>query len=302
MCGISGKLNINYKEDKDIKRHILVMNKLQAHRGPDGEGFWENKEKFIGFGHRRLSIIDIETGNQPMTDVYNNTICFNGEIYNFLELKKELRSSYNFKTNSDTEVILACYKKWGTKCLNRLRGMFAFAIWDEDKKTLFCARDKFGIKPFYYFIDKNNFYFSSEAKALLPFVNRIQTDYNALKDYFVFQFVLEEKTLFKGVKQLLPAHFLIVKEGKILIKKYWEVNYDLDWQHNKKYFKDRVIQLLEDSVKIHLRSDVPVGAYLSGGIDSSIIASLASKFQPKRKVKVFNGRFAESKEYDESKE
>jgi len=300
MCGIAGKLNIKFNSISKLNQHLKLMNNLQAHRGPDGVAIWEHQKKYIGFGHTRLSIIDLITGDQPMSDKYGNTICFNGEIYNYLELKDELKNFYDFKTTSDTEVILAAYKKWGADCVNHLRGMFAFAIWDEKNRALFAARDRFGIKPFYYFLKKDNFYFASEAKTLLPFMDAIQTDLGALKDYFVFQFTLGEKTLFKGIKQLLPAHTLTIKNGKLAIKKYWEVNYALDWKHKKSYFQNKVRELLEDSVKVHLRSDVPIGAYLSGGIDSSLMATLARKFQPEGEIKAFNGKFSINKEYDES--
>ena len=301
MCGISGKLNFKFERDKNLNRHLLAMNKIQAHRGPDGEGVWLHKNKYLGFGHRRLSIIDLETGNQPMSDSYGNTICYNGEIYNYKDIKNELKSSYTFKTTSDTETILAAYHKWGLDCVNHLRGMFAFALWDEKKKTLFCARDRFGIKPFYYIFNDKEFIFASEAKALLPFLRNIETDYDALKDYFVFQFCLGEKTLFKNVKQLLPAHYLVVKDGKLNIKKYWEVNYALDWEHKKHYFQDKVRVLIKDSIKYHLMSDVEVGAYLSGGIDSSTVATLANKHKKRNHFKVFTGKFSIGDAYDESR-
>ena len=179
--------------------------------------------------------------------------------------------------------------------------MFSFVIWDEKNSQLFCARDRFGIKPFYYtFSGDNEFIFASEVKAILPFVKDIKTDLNGLKDYFVFQFTLGEKTLFKDIKQLLPAHYLIVKNGKIKIRKYWEVNYVLDWSHPKEYFIEKLRELLEDSMRLHVRSDVPIGSYLSGGIDSSIVATLAKKFHCQKEFKVFSGKFSFSKEYDES--
>ena len=227
MCGISGKFNLSLKEINNIDRHLKLMNKLQAHRGPDGEGLWVHPKKIVGFGHRRLSIIDLETGDQPLSDEHGNTICYGGEIYNYIELKKQLKSSYLFKTKSDTEVILAAYKKWGIDCLSHLRGMFSFAIWDENKKKLFCARDRFGIKPFYYTIVGDEFIFASEAKALLPFLKDIETDFEGLKDYFVFQFPLNGKTLFKNVKQILPAHYMEISQSEIKTHQYWEVNYIL---------------------------------------------------------------------------
>lgn len=300
MCGIAGIFNYKMNRYPALDHDLYVMNKLQAHRGPDDDNIWTDKEKNIGFGHRRLSIIDLVSGKQPMIDEFNNVICFNGEIYNYIELKEQLSDSYKFKTSSDTEVILASYRKWGIECVNYLRGMFAFAIWDEKNKRLLCARDRFGIKPFYYSNINDNFYFSSEAKALLPFQNEITTDLEALKDYFVFQLCLGNKTLFSNIKQLLPAHILIIENNEIRIKKYWEVNYYLDWEHTENYFQNKVRELLEDSVKLHLRSDVPVGAYISGGIDSSLISSLAKKYNQQAEFKVFHGKFSVNKDYDES--
>ncbi len=301
MCAIAGRLSLNFNQIAYIERDLKIMNKLQAHRGPDGEGFWVHPKKMVGFGHRRLTIIDLETGDQPLSDEYGNTICYGGEIYNYVELKEQLKSSYVFKTKSDTEVILAAYKKWGTDCLFYLRGMFSFAIWDEKKGQLFCARDRFGIKPFYYtFTNDNEFIFASEVKAILPFVKDIETDLIGLKDYFVFQFTLGEKTLFKDIKQLLPAHYLIVKNGQIKIRKYWEVDYVVDWSHPKKYFVEKLRELLADSMRLHIRSDVPIGSYLSGGLDSSIVATLAKKFYCQEEFKVFCGKFSFGREYDES--
>ena len=150
MCSIAGIFSYKKSKVENIKRKLEVMNTLQVHRGPDGEGIWVNDIQTIGFAHRRLSIIDIENGGQPMRDEYGNWVCFNGEIYNYLELKKEI--GHKCKTTSDTEIILHAYQKWGEKCVNHFSGMFAFALWDEKRQTLFCARDPFGIKPFYYCI------------------------------------------------------------------------------------------------------------------------------------------------------
>ena len=178
--------------------------------------------------------------------------------------------------------------------------MFAFAIWDEKRQRLFCARDRFGTKPFYYTETSSGFVFASEIKALLPFVEEIATDYNGLKDYLAFQATLGAKTLFKGIKQLLPAHTLTMRNGNIHIRKYWEVRYQLDWFHTKRYFQEEVQNLLKDSIRVHLRSDVAVGSYLSGGLDSSIVASLARKIQNKGEFHAFHGKFLAGPEYNES--
>lgn len=298
MCGIAGALSLSQGQIPNLKSHLMIMNQLQHHRGPDGEGIWEHPHQHVGLAHRRLSIIDLDTGNQPMSDRAGNCLIYNGEIYNYLELREELGVD-NFVTRSDTEVILHAYRKWGTDCVSHFRGMFAFALWDEANQLLFCARDRFGIKPFYYTVVGDRVYFASEVKALLPFVDRIQTDLDGFQDYLTFQFCLGGKTLFKGIQELLPAHTLQVANGSVTINRYWEVYYHLDFDHTSKYFEEQIQALLTDSVALHLRSDVPLGAYLSGGLDSSIIASLASQFSDNNFLG-FTGKFSISRDYDES--
>ena len=301
MCGISGAFNLKREKIQHLDKKVKVMNDLIAHRGPDGEGIWTTAKKDLGFGHRRLAIIDIETGQQPMVAESGNVICFNGEIYNYKELKTELQSGYRFKTDSDTEVILAAYEKWGEDCLNKFRGMFAFALWDERNQKLFCARDQFGIKPFYYTIVDDVFYFASEAKALLPFLSRIETDLVALKKYLVFQLYLSEKTLFKNISQLSPAHKIEIKNGHLLTTKYWEVHYDINYSGSRTYFQEELRHRIEESIKLHVRSDVPIGAYVSGGIDSSAVAALA-KQNVSGELYAFTGKFSRQGDlFDESK-
>ena len=300
MCGIAGILNLKFEPLKNLERHLRVMDKIQKHRGPDGSGFFTNEKNCIGFAHQRLSIIDLETGNQPMTGPYGSTICYNGEIYNYLELKKEL-AGYDFKTTSDTEVILAAYQKWGEDCVNHLRGMFSFAIWNEKEKTLFIARDRFGIKPLYYTIQNDTFYFASEVKTLLPFIDEVKVNHTALKDYLYFQLYLGGCTLIDNIIELPPAHKLTIKNGKINTTKFWEVYYNLDYDHTPKYFSEKLHELIYESVSLHTRSDVPIGSYVSGGIDSSIIASVASKTsQNKENFLGFTGKFTYGESYDES--
>lgn len=298
MCGLAGAINLSGQEISGLRRHLQVMNELQRHRGPDGEGIWEHPHRYVGFAHRRLSIIDLVTGQQPMKDAGGNWVTFNGEIYNFIELRAELGVE-NFRTTSDTEVILYAYRKWGPDCVQHFRGMFAFALWDEANQVLFCARDRFGIKPLYYTIAGQVLYCASEAKALLPFVERIETDIEAFKDYLTFQFCLAGKTLFKDINELLPGHTLTVAHGAVVVKRYWEVYYQLDFHHTEKYFEEKIPELLSESVNLHLRSDVPLGAYISGGLDSSIVASLSSR-QDHRDFKGFSGKFSFSADYDES--
>jgi asparagine synthase (glutamine-hydrolysing) len=233
-----------------------------------------------------------------MTDERGNWITYNGELYNYIELREELGLG-EFRTTSDTEVVLRAYGRWGPAALDKLRGMYAFAVWDEHEQRLFCARDRFGIKPLYYAVVDGVFMCASEAKALLPFLPSVETDLEGLRDYLVFQFCLAGKTLFKGIRELLPGHMLTVQNGTIRTERYWEVQYEADFQHTERYFIDRLRGILDDSVKMHLRADVPVGAYLSGGLDSSIVASLAAR-SVGSDFKAFIGRFTESPEYDEA--
>ena len=298
MCGIAGVLNLNDCQVVNLEDSLATLNRLQKHRGPDGEGIWFPESEHVGLAHVRLSIIDLETGQQPMLSNSKNAITYNGEIYNFEELKKEIGES-NFSTNSDTEVILKAYERWGVDCISKFRGMFAFALWDESKSKLFCARDRFGIKPFYYTIVDDIFYCASEIKALLPFVKEIDTDKDSLNDYLTFQFTLGEKTLFKGIKQLEPGHLLTIENSQISVKKYWEVYYNLDFSHTEQYFIEQTRELMGDSIRLHLRSDVPVGAYVSGGRDSSIVAALASQIETSE-FQAFTGKFSYGEGYDES--
>ena len=298
MCGVAGILNLNNRQVTNLEHSLSTLNRLQKHRGPDGEGVWLHENEHVGLAHVRLSIIDLETGQQPMLSNSKNAITYNGEIYNFEELKKEIGES-NFSTNSDTEVILKAYERWGVDCISKFRGMFAFALWDESKSKLFCARDRFGIKPFYYTLVDDIFYCASEIKALLPFVKEIDTDKDSLNDYLTFQFTLGEKTLFKGIKQLEPGHLLTIENSQISVKKYWEVYYNLDFSHTEQYFIEQTRELMGDSIRLHLRSDVPVGAYVSGGRDSSIVAALASQIETSE-FQAFTGKFSYGEGYDES--
>jgi asparagine synthase (glutamine-hydrolysing) len=298
MCGIAGVLGRAPEPVPALAERLAVMNDLLRHRGPDGQGSWQHERAHVGLTHRRLAIIDLVSGDQPMTDGKGNWLVFNGEIYNYRELRVELGLS-RFKTTSDTEVILESYRTWGRDCVSHFRGMFSFALWDESACTLFCARDRFGIKPLYYCVIDGVFSFASEAKALLPFVPRIETDPEGLKDYLAFQFCLDGKTLFKGIRELPPAHVLTVRGGEPRVERYWEVYYHLDWDHTGRFFEDQLRQLLHDSVSMHVRADVPIGAYVSGGLDSGVVASLAAR-QECGPLEAFTGKFSEGPQYDES--
>lgn len=299
MCGIAGILHLKNQPIPDLQHRLAVMNRLQAHRGPDGSGIWVHPHGHVGLAHRRLSIIDLTTGDQPMQGCGDHlTITYNGEIYNYLELRRELGAD-RFRTTSDTEVILQAWERWGRECLPHLRGMWSFALWDETVATLFCARDRFGIKPFYYTVVGEVLYFASEIKALLPFVPEIRTDPEGLKDYLAFQFCLDGKTLFQGIHELEPGHQLQAGGGGFCSGRYWDVFYEVDYDHTEQYFTERLRALLQDSVDVHLRADVPLGAYLSGGLDSSSVATLAARTAD-YPLLAFNGKFLEGAAYDES--
>jgi asparagine synthase (glutamine-hydrolysing) len=256
----------------------------------------------IGLGHVRLSVIDLVSGSQPMLHEDGTVIVFNGEIYNHVELRTEIGASL-FKTTSDTEVILRAFQKWGEDCLQHLRGMFAFLIWVPQKKSVFFARDRFGIKPLYWHKRADgSVYLASEIKALLPFIAQRKVSDDMLGQYFSFQFCLGEKTLLGGVNQVMPAQCgWIDSKGEIRVRQYWEVNYQIDFDHTEKYFVEKLKHLLDESVQLHMRADVDVGAYVSGGIDSSLLAILGRKTQADRPFRAFNGKFHEGEAFDESR-
>jgi asparagine synthase (glutamine-hydrolysing) len=299
MCGIAGFYSA--APVAEPARALERMNTLQSHRGPDGRGTWVHPDGRAGFGHVRLSVIDLATGGQPMTSPAGNVITYNGEIYNYRELRAEL-GEREFRTASDTEVILRAYERWGEGCVDRLRGMFAFAIWDAARGRVFLARDRFGIKPLYYTAAGETLYFASEMKALLPFAGPVETELPALHDYFSFQFCLGDKTLFRNVKQVPPAHRGYLGPGAGAgLRRYWEVQFDLDRHHTEDYFIEELRARLLDSVELHLRSDVEVGACLSGGIDSSLLAALAGGRSAGGPLQVFHGRFPGEEKFDESR-
>ena len=232
-----------------------------------------------------------------MAALSGSVITYNGAIYNYIELRKELSAGWSFRTSSDTETILAAHDKWGPDCLAHLRGMFAFAIWDNGK--FLAARDRFGIKPFYYAIINGVLYFASEMKALLPLLPEVATDADALTEYMTFQYTIGEKTLFKHIHSLLPGHALTIQNGHLNVFRYWDVHYEIDWNHTQRWFSEEMRGRLTDSVNVHLRSDVPVGAYMSGGIDSSLIGTMAAREASSGRIG-FHGKFTEFPGYDES--
>jgi len=270
------------------------------HRGPDDEGFLF--EDSIGFGHKRLSIIDTKFGHQPM-HAEHVSIVFNGEIYNYLELRDELvQLGHSFQTKSDTEVILRMYLEYGEKCVAKLNGMFAFLILDRRRKIVLAARDHLGVKPLYFHASPEVLLFASEIKALLQFPGlQIEPDESALRDYVIFQFVLGKRTLFKDIHKVLPGQFQVINLEDLSVRTtcYWEPHFRVDLEHTEKYFMEQLRHLIEDAARIQMRSDVPLGTYLSGGLDSSIVTTLASRHSPQQ-IKTFTGAFAEGPEFDES--
>ena len=302
MCGITGKIYLN---DKNVsKQDILIMNEKILHRGPDDGGVYISPDQKVGLGHRRLSIIDLSPlGHQPMRYLDRYEIVFNGEIYNFQEKKIELeKDGYIFKSKSDTEVIMVLYDKFGKECLTHLRGMFAFTIYDEQEKTVFCARDRVGKKPFKYYLDENVFIFGSELKAILTQKEyKKEPDYIAIHHYLTLQYCPAPLTGFKDLKKLEPAHYLFVdlKTKKVEKERYWKLDYSQKLNLSEDEWKKRIMQKLEEAVKLRMISDVPLGAFLSGGIDSSAIVALMSKFS-KTPVKTFSIGFEEEK-YNELK-
>ncbi len=256
----------------------------------------------VGMAHRRLAIIDLVTGQQPMSSG-RALIVFNGEIYNYVELRNELIARGRiFKTSSDTEVILQMYEEYGEDCVRRLNGMFAFVLYDAVSRTVLAARDHFGVKPLYVQLNSNRMLFASEIKALLAHPEVIaQADLDSVQDYLTFQYVLGEGTMFRGITTLLPGQYQVLRVdgGAARTVKYWEPRFHVDTEHSENYFVEKLRWLLNDAVRIQMRSDVPVGAYLSGGMDSSIVTALASRIGSSR-LDTFTGRFDEGPQFDES--
>jgi asparagine synthase (glutamine-hydrolysing) len=306
MCGLVGIFG-ERGDPQEARSRIQRMMDVIAHRGPDGEGIFQNQGGTLGLGHRRLAIIDPNNGVQPMsTQDMGLTVVFNGAIYNYLELRRELiGKGHPLRTYSDTEVLLYAYREWGADCVPRLQGMFAFAIWDECTQTLFCARDRLGIKPFYYHWDGQRLLFASEIKAILA-SGLVAAERNAdgLNDYLTFQYCLDEKTLFKNIVRLQPGHsFTAVLQGDrvdLSVKQYWNVAYTIDEVHDERWFIDQLAGLIDDAVRMHLRSDVPLGAHLSGGLDSSAVVCLAAHMLSGERIHTFTGAFREGPAFDET--
>jgi len=279
MCGITGILNT---DGSPVSTNVLKkMTDAIKHRGPDGEGIWTGTS--IGLGHRRLAIIDLSPlGHQPMqNDDGTLVITYNGEVYNFNKIRIELEAKgYRFHSRTDSEVVLKSYEEWGKKCVHKFNGMFAFAIWDAKAQELFIARDRYGIKPLYYYFRNNIFLFGSEIKSLLqhPDVS-VSVSIPALNEYFSFQNILSEHTLFQGIDLLPPAHTLHVRcrTQELSSERYWDYNFTQDDSLTEAEFAEELVRLFEQAVNRQLVSDVEVGSYLSGGMDSGSITCVAAR-------------------------
>jgi asparagine synthase (glutamine-hydrolysing) len=288
MCGICGMFNFkNSKPVEPVDENILGrMSEAIKHRGPDDEGYyfgWQygsEKKYRIGLGIRRLALIGTKTGHQPIHNEDKTIwVIFNGNICNFISLRQQLqRQGHYFYTQTDTETIVHLYEQHGIKCLHYLRGMFTFALWDEKKKHLFIARDRMGEKPLVYAEINGSFYFSSEIKALLcvPEIRR-EIDYEALHHYFIYNYIPAPYAIFRQIRKLMPAHYMLISEGKIIIEKYWSCNYGKKWKASLEDYCQRYWEILEEAIKLRLISDVPLGLLCSGGVDSSTILAIMSK-------------------------
>lgn len=301
MCGLACIL----AHQKDLTQRLPVLQEMLDriyHRGPDGVGINHVFEQGI-FGHRRLAIIDLDHGAQPMNSADGRyTLVFNGEIYNYVEMSQKLRKDgVCLKTNSDSEVLLHILMQRGVDALSELNGMYAFVFHDNRENRWIAARDHFGIKPLYFAQSDGELIFASEIKSLLAHPGiKPECDQKGLRQYMSFQFCLGDQTLFDGIKKVLPGHYLTGHGSNIEVDMlYWSPRYQIDYHHTEAWFKDELVGLFQDSMRLQVRADVPIGAYLSGGIDSSLVSSLASRHLD-TPIPMFHGRFSEGPEYDES--
>lgn len=299
MCGICGYIHLN--GNKEASENIVkAMSAVLAPRGPDDEGYFVNGS--VAMGHRRLSIIDLVTGHQPLSNHdQSKTIVYNGEIYNFREIREAIsKKGRPFLTNSDTEALLAAYEQYGEDCLKYLNGMYAFAIWDEDKKSMFLARDRFGKKPLYYAVFEGQFIFASELKAILehPSVKK-EIDPKALKKYFAYEYIPSPLTIFKGIYKLRPGEKMLVRNGSYQIDRYYDAPVSEASIYDLEQTEEKLSGLLRESVKKRLISDVPLGVFLSGGLDSSSVVAMMAELMPSKNIKTFSIAFKD-KLFDES--
>jgi len=303
LCGICGKVNVS--GDELVERELIQrMCKVIAHRGPDDEGVYvtQRGNVSLGLGHRRLSIIDLTSaGHQPMSNEDGSIwITYNGEIYNFLALKKGLlEKGHRFSSSTDTEVIIHLYEDYGEECLRFCNGMFAFALWDERKEKLFLARDRLGVKPLFYKWDGKNFWFASEIKSILQ-DKSVETliNYHALNDFFTFMYIPSPDTIFKGIQKLDPGHCLVLEDGEIHREQFWDLAKCVERVKTEEEYCQEIKERLSSAIEKRLISDVPLGVFLSGGIDSGSIVGLMSGLN-NGEVKTFSIGFGKEKQYDE---
>ncbi|MFH1478536.1 MAG: asparagine synthase (glutamine-hydrolyzing) [Candidatus Omnitrophota bacterium] len=304
MCGIAGFLLNNSSLGEVEAKHILTnMCKSIQYRGPDDSGVWvagHGAHGVVGLGHNRLSIIDLTSaGHQPMTNEDSSIwLTYNGEIYNFIELREHLiKKGHVFKSKTDSEVIIHAYEEWGEDFISRLNGMFSFGLWDKKKETLILVRDRMGQKPLYYSLREGSVIFASEIKAILEFPGfKREIDHAALRKYFLYEYSPLESTVYKDIRKLDGGHLLIFKKGISTIKEYWNMTFKQSSPGDTRRLKE----LLKDSVEKRLVSDVPLGVFLSGGIDSSSITSLMSEMMPSERIKTFTVGFSD-RSFDESR-
>jgi asparagine synthase (glutamine-hydrolysing) len=288
MCGIAGIVDLAGRPVSNEEVGLMIDS--IRHRGPDDHGVWTNGS--VGLANTRLAILDLsDAGHQPMlSEDGRYVLVYNGEIYNYRELAAELQGTgMRFHSRSDTEVVLRAFEAWGPRCVERFNGMFAFVVWDTRERSLFAARDRFGIKPFYYGYEGDRFVFGSEIKAILAAGHTPRVCPDALNEYFTFQNILSDLTLFDGVRLLEPAHTLTVRNGDVRIDRYWELAFDPDESVSEADWVERIRDAFGRSVSRHLISDVPLGGYLSGGMDSASIVAVATQEIPR--MMTFTGGF-----------
>jgi asparagine synthase (glutamine-hydrolysing) len=299
MCGICGK--VEFDRGASVSGALIrAMLDTIRHRGPDDQGVYLSPQ--VGLGHARLSIIDLSSGHQPLSNENGTVwIVFNGEIYNYQELRSQLLAKgHVFKTQTDTEVIVHLYEEFGPQCLEKLRGMFAFALWDENQKSLFLARDRVGIKPLYYSLSRNSIVFASEIKAILadPSINR-ELAPEIIDRFLTFLYLPGEETLLQGIGKLAPGHYLLLKDGKAEIRQYWDIQfYKPSERPSLKDAEDELSNLVAEAVEMHMIADVPVGVLLSGGVDSTAVLSCAAE-RTDKEISTFTVGFSDSGVADE---
>ena len=300
MCGILGTLNFSNAADAT---RITAMRDTMPYRGPDSNGIWLSDNGYCGLAHLRLSILDpTPAGQQPRAEESGRfVISYNGEVYNYIEIRAELeQKGYTFETGTDTEVILQAYVEWGKNCLSRFNGMFAIAIFDNETQELFLARDRLGIKPVYYYFDENELIFASETKAILKGLSALpELNVELIDDYMSFGYIPGENTLHKGIKRLMPGHYAIVKNGQLTATQWWDLEFNNTEDKGFDYYLNESKKLLESAIDLRLRSDVPLGIFLSGGIDSSAVVGLLAD-KVKKPLKTFSIAYDFGKNFDET--